>query len=314
MRSLFLISLVIYSITCFSQVSIDTNLSDHPLVPRQVEMKLLYKDVFEDSTYYWISLKIDMEKNGKQFMRLNDRIIRGKVTRLTYLLENDNNSKQNTGTLYRNFLETNGFQINFLSNMGRSFYRYRLVTNHPHSELIELVDTTSFNKSEFYSFYKKNSYDSIFVNYARSTIPMDSNYIFIDIIEKPVKDILKEEEISNAIKKEGKINIYGILFESGSANILEKSTVNLETLARFLINNQDLSVLIIGHTDNIGSTEYNLNLSLLRANAIKQSLIQDYKIKPERLKTKGLGETKPLMDNKTEEGRRLNRRVEIVKL
>ena len=70
---------------------------------------------------------------------------------------------------------------------------------------------------------------------------------------------------------------------------------------------------IQGHTDNVGAAAANLKLSQDRAAAVKAYLVQNLKADGARLTTAGLGDTKPVADNKTEEGRGQNRRVELVK-
>jgi outer membrane protein OmpA-like peptidoglycan-associated protein len=71
-------------------------------------------------------------------------------------------------------------------------------------------------------------------------------------------------------------------------------------------------IRIEGHTDSIGSNQYNLKLSERRANSVKQFLIQDNRIAPERLITLGRGKQEPIAENETPEGRQKNRRVEFV--
>ncbi len=67
-----------------------------------------------------------------------------------------------------------------------------------------------------------------------------------------------------------------------------------------------------GHTDNVGTIDYNLKLSKARADAVVRELTTKYKISPDRLKAFGVGQLAPVASNKTEEGRARNRRVELV--
>ncbi len=77
------------------------------------------------------------------------------------------------------------------------------------------------------------------------------------------------------------------------------------------VNENDGSVEISGHTDNTGSTAQNYNYGLARANAIKALLISK-SVAPEKIKVESKGETMPIADNSTDEGKRKNRRVEII--
>lgn len=85
---------------------------------------------------------------------------------------------------------------------------------------------------------------------------------------------------------------------------------SLKRVYKFLTDNPDVSIEISAHTDSKGSDEYNLQLSQKRAESVVQYLINKG-INPERLIAKGYGESMPVADNETEEGRALNRRVEM---
>ena len=74
----------------------------------------------------------------------------------------------------------------------------------------------------------------------------------------------------------------------------------------------DLALIIEGHTDSEGDAEYNLDLSERRAAAVVRYLIEAYGISSDRLAAEGLGESAPVGDNSTAEGRQQNRRVELV--
>lgn len=112
------------------------------------------------------------------------------------------------------------------------------------------------------------------------------------------------------IQKDQTMVLNNILFDFDKATLRPESYVELEKLYNFLIDNPNLIVEIGGHTDNIGTKEYNQILSEKRAKAVYDYLISK-NINVNRLKYKGYGDTKPIADNSTEEGRQLNRRTEI---
>ena len=76
-------------------------------------------------------------------------------------------------------------------------------------------------------------------------------------------------------------------------------------------NNPEVNVEVTGHTDSVGTTSGNYNLSVSRANAVKAYLVE-YGISRSRITTRGEGETKPVEKNSTEAGRAKNRRVEFL--
>jgi outer membrane protein OmpA-like peptidoglycan-associated protein len=107
--------------------------------------------------------------------------------------------------------------------------------------------------------------------------------------------------------------LHGIYFATGSAKLLEESMPTLESLSALLQANPSWTVTIEGHTDNIGSADYNLNLSNRRAAAVRDALTGRYHIPAARISAKGFGLTKPRESNATDEGRARNRRVEVAR-
>ena len=105
-------------------------------------------------------------------------------------------------------------------------------------------------------------------------------------------------------------SLEGILFATGSADILPASTEILERAYTALTANPEVKVLIIGHTDNVGSAASNMSLSQRRAASVRQWLITRG-INAERLSAEGRGLTQPRSTNDTPEGRQLNRRIEF---
>jgi len=91
-----------------------------------------------------------------------------------------------------------------------------------------------------------------------------------------------------------------------------ESLPTLEQIAKLLGGQPQLNVFIVGHTDNQGNFDYNLDLSRRRAEAIAAELVKSYRIAQPRLRTAGVGFLAPVGSNATEAGRALNRRVELV--
>ncbi len=120
-------------------------------------------------------------------------------------------------------------------------------------------------------------------------------------------------ELYDALEENGRVATQGIYFASGSDKIQPESTPTLVEIAEMLKGHPDLDLLIEGHTDNVGGAASNLALSDRRAAAVRQVLIDTYKIDGNRLTTIGFGDTVPAAPNTTPEGRQQNRRVELVK-
>jgi len=114
----------------------------------------------------------------------------------------------------------------------------------------------------------------------------------------------------NAIKPGEKIILRNIFYATDSYELMDKSVAELDKLTKFLEENPDLEIEISGHTDNVGTNEYNLTLSEKRAQSVVEFLVEQG-ISIERLTYKGYGEEQPVDTNETDEGRANNRRTEI---
>ena len=113
---------------------------------------------------------------------------------------------------------------------------------------------------------------------------------------------------------EGKLVTNGILFDVNAANIKPESAGILREIAAILKENPGVKVKIVGHTDTDGDDAKNLDLSKRRAAAVKEALAKNYGIEAARMETDGMGESSPVSDNNTTEGKAQNRRVEFIKL
>jgi|GEM_PF-53840 len=109
------------------------------------------------------------------------------------------------------------------------------------------------------------------------------------------------------------LTIGDVLFAFDKATLSPEAFRNVDKLVDFLQKHPIRSVLIEGHTDSVGSDEYNLNLSEKRAVAVKNALVAKG-VGEERITPKGYGKKYPVASNNTSEGRQLNRRVEVVVL
>lgn len=102
----------------------------------------------------------------------------------------------------------------------------------------------------------------------------------------------------------------GLLFEFDSDRVIGESARNLKTLAKSLDKYPGSNLVIVGHTDSLGTASYNLSLSQRRARATA-AFLTSQGVLLERMKTEGRGETEPIADNSTEAGQASNRRVEV---
>ena len=119
--------------------------------------------------------------------------------------------------------------------------------------------------------------------------------------------------LNSNLASTGQVNVYGIHFDFDKANIKPESKTQLDEIAKLLTANPTLKLRVTGHTDNKGSAAHNQVLSGHRADAIVAALVTNYAIAADRLTSAGLGASMPVASNDTDQGRALNRRVELVK-
>ena len=132
------------------------------------------------------------------------------------------------------------------------------------------------------------------------------------IVEKGdmAQEVTASEMLDN-LNRDGFIALY-INFDTGKSVIKPESGPIIEQIASLLKNNADLKLSVEGHTDNVGTPQSNKTLSEERAKAVVAAVVE-LGIDAGRLTAVGWGQEKPVADNRTEDGRAKNRRVEIVK-
>jgi outer membrane protein OmpA-like peptidoglycan-associated protein len=118
-------------------------------------------------------------------------------------------------------------------------------------------------------------------------------------------------EMADQLRKSCHVELSGIYFNTGSARLLEESQPALKSIAQLVLRSKEPVLTVEGHTDNVGTAEFNQALSERRAAAVREALVSQFGVPPGRLLTKGFGFTRPLESNDTVEGRARNRRVEL---
>ncbi|WP_287156849.1 OmpA family protein [Euryhalocaulis sp.] len=140
------------------------------------------------------------------------------------------------------------------------------------------------------------------------------NFININIVEnaefenKVVDAAVVQEELA----AQGKMAFYDIHFDTDSATLTGDSDETISLIAEVLEADPGLNIVIVGHTDNEGELDYNIELSRARAAAVADRLIESHDVSEARVKSAGVAFLSPVTTNATAEGRALNRRVEIV--
>jgi outer membrane protein OmpA-like peptidoglycan-associated protein len=139
----------------------------------------------------------------------------------------------------------------------------------------------------------------------------------VEVIESEAMDTgmvtIDAEAMAKGIDATGHIAIYGVYFDTNSAEIKAESAPTLTEISRLLADRPSLKLLVVGHTDNQGDYDYNMGLSGHRAEAVARALSDQHGIDGGRLRSAGVGYLAPVASNDTAAGREKNRRVELVK-
>jgi OmpA-OmpF porin, OOP family len=138
----------------------------------------------------------------------------------------------------------------------------------------------------------------------------------IVVVEKEAmqQDVVADaSSMLNSIEQTGKVALYGIYFDTGKSTLKTESKQALTEISNLMKKDPALKLYVVGHTDNTGTYEANIKLSMDRANAVVNALISQYSATAANLKACGAGPIAPVASNETEAGKALNRRVELVK-
>ncbi len=138
----------------------------------------------------------------------------------------------------------------------------------------------------------------------------------LDIVEmKPMEAGLvtvNAETLAGDITRTGHASVYGIYFDTAKADVKPESDGTLKEIAKLLQEHSELKLYVVGHTDNQGGFDMNMDLSRRRGEAVVKVLTEKYGVPGARLRACGDGPTAPVASNATEDGRAKNRRVELV--
>jgi outer membrane protein OmpA-like peptidoglycan-associated protein len=138
----------------------------------------------------------------------------------------------------------------------------------------------------------------------------------VDIVEAKAREqkmvTVNASEMASAIAGTGKVALYGIYFDFNKTDIKPESDATLAEIGKLLKGSPAMKVLVVGHTDNVGTFAFNTDLSQRRAASVVNALTSRFGIARDRLTPFGVSFAAPVASNRTEEGRAKNRRVELV--
>jgi outer membrane protein OmpA-like peptidoglycan-associated protein len=304
---------------------------DHPLLKRFAGSEIVGYEVkrfdefdLQTSTFKRYNLETKKREFANPPLKLE-----GSHTHLWYESAGDTSATELIRN-YQNELKSQGFQILYDSKQDPNAVMWS-------NFLAPFAEMTIKTNRSYYIFYAADQ-KGIRVSSAKLTRPAGDVYVYLTAVEWPKDDgiykakrgayvavdvlevqamtqnmvLVSADEMSKAINASGRVALYGILFDSNKAEIKPESKPALEEIAKLLKKEPDLKLHVVGHTDNVGGFEFNLNLSKRRADAVVAALTTQYGIAAARLTANGVAYLAPVAVNTTEEGRAKNRRVELV--
>ena len=288
---------------------------DHPLVGKRYEGSEITH--YEETEFDEYGLMVEPAKHygGYEKNEASARIVEGRVTRIRYLAP----AEQSVAAVFRSYkkaLEEAGFEEVFTCKYkacgGRNF-------NHT-MNIYHLTESKDFRylAAKLPRSDEGDVYVSLYVGLSDTGGGKAFKRVItqLDVIETEALAekmvVVDAGEMAKAIDASGRIALYGIFFDSDKAEIKPESKATLDEMAKLLQAEAGLKLVVVGHTDNQGKLDYNMDLSKRRAEAVKQALVKGYGIEAGRLAAWGVGYLSPVASNRSDDGRAKNRRVELV--
>lgn len=280
---------------------------DHPIISRYPGSEIVHYDQREFDEYYLLlgPVKSTSDKDIENAPR---KKLEGRVTKITYKGPKGRSNLE----VYKNYeiaLEQAGFEILYKArgNEIRGAHPFLERFNRQH-----LGGWTDPDEHPIFYLSAKSPDEKYFVSVF--VHGEEAPVVVLAVVEPKGMEtgLITAETMKSQIARTGKVALYGIYFDFDSAEIKKESKPTLDEIAKLLKENPDLKLFVVGHTDNIGKLEYNMELSRRRAEAVVKALVENYGVDKGRLKAFGVGPLCPCASNKTETGRARNRRVELV--
>ena len=281
---------------------------DHPALTRYKGSHVRHYDVKQFDEYY-ILLGPIRGSTDKDIESAKSKRLEGKVTRFVY----EGPKERSSFEVYKNYeiaLKNAGYKFLF-QGKGKEIYGVYQFLEKKNKDHLGGWDEP--DKGWYYlsaSSPDEKIYISIYVWSLSSCGPRAA----VSIIEPKEVEVglVTAETMEETLKITGKVAIYTIYFDFDKADLKAESKPTIEEIAKLLKKNRGLKLYVVGHTDNVGTFDYNMDLSRRRAEAVVKELVEKYGISKDRLKPYGVGPLCPVSSNLSEEGRTKNRRVELV--
>ena len=299
--------------------------SDHPLVSRYTGSLIDGQQVL-DFDSYTLPLGPAIKNSESQRVPLQKISLEGKITRTLYR----GPKERSTLEILRNYqaaLESADFEILYTcseKNCGHLFHwifykdmGQRILNSKTSGSAFDIPQKLNYLAAKG-TVGDRTIHVSVLVAFDAGFSKLSKQPVtLVEVIESEAMDTgmvtIDSEAMAKGIDANGHISIYGIYFDTNSAEIRAESSPALTEISKLLAGRPLLKLLVVGHTDNQGDYDYNMGLSSRRAEAVVRALSIQYGIDGDRLRSAGVGYLAPVASNDTASGKGRNRRVELVK-
>ncbi|ATC99812.1 MULTISPECIES: OmpA family protein [Pseudoalteromonas] len=286
--------------------------ADHPMIERFPGSYIVHSAVNDFESYPLII--------GPYKKSIPTKKVNGKVTTINYRI----NKKVGPYAVHQNYinaLQKAGFNLIYecsAVDCGNYILRDNLQnTIHAKNHRSDIYNIT--RKSHYYLFSAEKVTPQGKIYATIYNLQYSGKYdveMVVDIIEEramsQVALNIDSDTLSKQIQATGSVSLYGIEFDFDKHTLKASSDKQLAEIADFLKNSKQVSLYVVGHTDNKGQYGYNHDLSKRRAAEVVNTLVSNYKIDKQRLTPVGVGPVAPKAANDTESNMQQNRRVELV--
>jgi outer membrane protein OmpA-like peptidoglycan-associated protein len=326
LSSFILLSLLpVVSMNALGQKQDSPGTADHPLVSRYTGSFIDGQQVLDFDSYTLPVGPVVMNSENKRVP--SEKIsLEGKITRTLYRGPKERSSLEILRN-YQSALESAGFKI--LYNCGGKdcgmlfhwvFYKereQRILSTKTSGSAFDIPQDLRYLAAKG-TVGDRTVHVSVLVAFDGGFSKLSKQPVtLLEVIESESMDTgmvtIDAEAMAKGIDATGHVAIYGVYFDTNSAEIRAESSATLTEISKLLNGRPSLKLLVVGHTDNQGDYDYNIGLSGRRAEAVTRALTGQFGINVSRLRSAGVGFLAPIASNDTAAGREKNRRVELVK-
>ncbi len=303
MRSVIVVSVVLFGIRFAAQAQDAEGSKDHPLISRYPGSVI---DKYSQKAFDEYELPLSKVVDGKYE---KSQHLEGKVTAIYYIAPEGRSALE----IYRNYesaLKNAGFQELFICAktcgdvppsgfypLDGAFGNYTADARYLAAKMTRAAGDVYVALWEYDSGFDVKTFLAVV-----EVKPMESGLITVN-----------SSSLASDITRTGHASVYGIYFDTGKAEVKPESEATLKEIGKLLQLDTKLKLYVVGHTDNVGTLANNMDLSKLRGEAVVRILTTTYNVPATRLSAQGDGPTAPVASNDSEDGRAKNRRVELVK-